>query len=293
MGENYGVKPFVSFEISGAGEHKNCYNTDVPILEYDKYNYEVSESMAIDHVRKYGGIYAVNHPFATKPFKGLKNISEAERLVLFKKMFEEFYKNNAIGATLMEVGFPEGRNFPFKYYTALWDMLGEAGIILSGYGSSDCHRNNIGWFDGNNFATYIGVNSELKYPVDQIEFVNAMKEGRMYTADPTKIKGKIEFKTEDGFEMGSIINSKEKDEVKLIFKGECMEPGWKFRLISNGVEICSKEITESGFNYESILKSSSNSVDFQRVEIYDETGRCILLTNPIYIVSSDNIRRNV
>ena len=34
VGERYGIKPFVTTEISGAGQHKNCFSTFVPVLDY-------------------------------------------------------------------------------------------------------------------------------------------------------------------------------------------------------------------------------------------------------------------
>ncbi|MBE7020978.1 MAG: hypothetical protein E7411_06070 [Ruminococcaceae bacterium] len=281
-GEYYGVTPFVSFEISGAGEHKNCFSTKVPVIDYYEYDYNVSEKEAIDHTLKYDGIFALNHPFETKPFKGKGNLPEEEKIKMFQDLYEEFYKNDTYGASLIEVGYPEGRNFPFEYYTFLWDALSLSGHFLAGYGCNDCHRNNKGWFDGNNFAAYIGVDSSLEHPVSVDEFISAMKERRMYTADPVKIKGEIKFETASGEQMGSILNKKE--EI-INFYAENTLPGWEFRLINNGVEAYREKIKGNTYSHTSCLKSSDKPVDFQRAELYDEDGRCILLTNPIYLTA--------
>ena len=261
VGKNYNVTPFVSFEISGAGEHKNCFSTKVPVIDYHKYDYIVDEKDAIDHTLKHGGIFALNHPFAIKALKGKEGIPEPEKIGVFKSLYSEFFKNDTLGASLIEIGYPEGRNFPFEYYLYLWDVLSLSGHFLAGYGCSDCHRNNIGWFDGNNFAAYIGIDSSLNHPVSEEPFIDAMKERRMYTADPVKIKGEIKFETSDGSQMGSILD---KDEVTINFFAENTTPGWEFRLIENGVEIYREKITENIYSQTGALKSTRNLVDFMR-----------------------------
>ena len=51
IGARYGVKPFVTSEISGAGQHKNCFSTSVPIIDYHARDYKVSEKEAVDHFK--------------------------------------------------------------------------------------------------------------------------------------------------------------------------------------------------------------------------------------------------
>lgn len=288
-GKRYNVKPFVSFEISGAGEHKNCFSTSVPVIEYYKKDYQVSEAEAIEHTQKHGGIFALNHPFASARIKKLNKelggLDEVTQKSLFDDMYNEFVSNNALGATLMEVGFPDGRRFAFEDYLKLWDMLALDGIFLSGYGGNDCHANNDGWFEGNNFVAYIGVDDNLTYPIDEKHFTDAMKKGRMYTGDPTAIKGKVCFETENGTQMGSVIVAEESDSVKIKFSADNTNKGWQFRLVENGKVIENSTINEKCFEYESTLKLNGNKVAFQRAELYNEEGKCILITNPIYMVN--------
>ena len=288
-GKRYKVKPFVSFEISGAGEHKNCFSTAVPVIEYHKNNYQMAESDAIEHMKKYGGIFAINHPFATSHIKKLSKemgeLDDATKKQLFDHMYNEFVNNNALGATLMEVGFPEGRRFSFEDYLKLWDMLALGGVFLSGYGANDCHANNDGWFDGNNFVAYIGVDDSLTYPVDVKYFTDAMKKGRMYTGDPTAIKGRVGFETDKGDQMGSVVVADETESVKIKFSAEDTKIGWQFRIVENGKVVESAKIDKTKFEFDSVLKLNGNNVSFKRAEIYDENGRCILLTNPIYMTS--------
>ena len=283
VGCHYGVKPFVSFEVSAAGEHKNCYG-NVPLIEYHNHNYCVTEAEAIEYIENHKGIFAINHPFAGTKFKRIGECTDEKYRVLFHEFLEEIAKSKALGATLMEVGFPLGRIFPFEYYLKLWDMLSLKGIFVTGYGASDCHRNNEGWFDGNNFVAYIGVDSELSHPIEAGAFTDAMKKGRVYTGNPVKLKGTIEFKTTDGYEMGSVLVGKNK--VEICFSAKNISPGWELRLVENGRTIHSQKIETQNFEYTSVLELNEENVVFHRAELWDEEGRCVMLTNPIYIASS-------
>ena len=204
------------------------------------------------------------------------------------KMQAELVANRAYGATLMEVGFPEGRNgFSLEEYTRLWDMLAISGLILTGYGCNDSHRDNKDWFSGNNFATFVGVSSELTHPIAEEAFTDAMKKGRIYTGDPVSLQGKVDFRTEDGYPMGSVFLSEDTKEVPILFTAEQTCPGWTFRLIENGNVAETVKIAEENFSYKSVLEIQKATVNFQRAELWDESGRCVMLTNPIYLINTD------
>ena len=285
-GRQYGITPFVSFEVSAAGEHKNCFTTSVPTIDYRAKNYSVPVWEATEHIKNHGGIFAFNHPFAIGPLKK-KVFSPVERMQILAKMLAELIANRAYGASLLEVGFPEGRNgFSLEEYVRLWDMLAVSGLFLTGYGCSDCHRDNTGWFAGNNFAAYIGVPSALTHPVPEEVFVKAMEKGHVYTGDPTKLRGAVDFRTEGGHPMGSVFLSEDQEQVSILFSAENTRPGWRFRLMENGLEVYSEEITGDSYSHHSQLCLGATTVNFQRAELWDETGRCILLTNPIYLINT-------
>ena len=283
----YGVSPFVAFEVSDAGEHKNCFTTSVPTIDYRKYKYRPNVYDAVSHIKKHGGIFAINHPFKISMLKR-KTFDEIERLKILAKMQAELTANKAYGADLIEVGFPMGNNgFSINDYLLLWDMLSHAGLFLCGYGDNDSHRNDINWFGGNNFAAYIGVDTNLKHPIDESYFTEALKKGRVYTANPVKINGRISFNTKQGHQQGSVFDTKTISEVPIEFRAENTTPGWSFRLIENGHVIHTEKITGTEFTYSSVLSEYETSISFQRAELYDENGICILLTNPIYLVNTD------
>lgn len=285
VGNRYGVTPFVSFEISDAGEHKNCFSTCVPTIDYAEQNFEVSNMDAVKHIKKHGGIFAINHPLAIQALKR-QNFSETQRSQTVAKMAACLLSNHAYGAHLIEVGFPCGRNgFSLEEYVMLWDLLSMGGLFLCGYGSSDSHRNNDGWFSGNNFATYLAAPQNLPHPISEKVFTHSMKRGMAYTGNPVKINGEVRFETTDGYQMGTIFKAEEASEVEIEFFMEHTEPGWQFRLIETGLVTVAETLPSGSFSHRSVLCAGKTTVSFQRAEVYDETGKCILLTNPIYVVN--------
>ena len=105
IGAKYGVKPFVTTEISGAGQHKNCFSTAVPVIDYEKLGYAVTQKQAIDHVKAYGGIFSYNHPFSSSK-RSLPPPEEIPALVA--RIAAGLTASRVYGASLMEVGFTEG-----------------------------------------------------------------------------------------------------------------------------------------------------------------------------------------
>lgn len=288
IGKKYGVKPFVTSEISAAGPHKNVFDTAVPIINYKELGRKVTHEEAINHVKKHNGIFSYNHPF--EKYKRTKLTTEEISLAVEREA-ELLIKNSVWGATCMEVGFTEGRDgFRLKHYLKLWDMLSLAGVFITGYGDSDSHNSRQGWFSGNNFAAWTAAPSNIPFPVPESKFIKSLKAGRVYTGDPTFIKLPINF-TADNLPMGAVIYTDSKAPQKMSFSAIAPDKSWEICVINNG-EVLYKhtlgDITDKdgnlNFNFEI---APLLPVSFARVELYNADGRCILLTNPIYLVKKD------
>lgn len=292
VGRLYDVTPFVAFEFSRT-EHKNCFSTFVPTLNLAEMNWQVSNRVVADHVKKHNGIFAINHPLAISLLKR-KEFDPLQRNFVVARSAATLLSCDAYGATLVEVGYPMGRNgFDLQAYLMHWDLLTSGGLFLTGYGCNDCHRNNENWFEGNNFATWIGVDAGLQHPVSESAFIEALQKGRVYTGDPVKIKGLVSFETADGYQQGTVFTTDKFSEITVCFRALNLKPGWRFRLVENGHEVYSEEIKETAYSHKSVLGASPAAVSFQRAELYDIDGRCILLTNPIYLVRPEEISREI
>jgi len=285
IGARYGVKPFLTAEISGAGYHKNYYSEDVPVINYAARGYDVTEAEAIAHVQRYGGIYSFNHPFNNGKYR-YTTYSGEDLWRVVEREAAALTASRVYGAALLEVGFPEGRgkSFSLKEYLRLWDILSLNGVFVTGCGDSDSHDSSMGWFEGNNFATWIAAEQSLKFPISDGEFIESMKAGRAYMGDPIWLKGEVEFTSE--VPMGAIIPVENRDKMSrtMTFQAKEVKKGWRIHVVADGELAAEYVAAEDGDFCCSFSVEPLRTVSFARVEMYNADGRCILLTNPIYLV---------
>lgn len=286
IGEKYGVKPFVTTEISGAGQHKNVFSTNVPVIDYEKLGYSVSEWDAVNHVKKHGGIFAYNHPFENNKFKKLTNLSEDEIRHYVINEAAYLISTKVYGADLMEVGFTEGRRcFGLSEHLRLWDTLSLAGIFITGYGDSDSHKNDRSWYNDNNFASWIGVDDTIAYPVPEEELIRSMKAGNVYMGDPVFLKFGVRFECGDAV-MGQVVSSS-CETHNLRFSITPPSADFKVKVIADG-KLLKEETARADEAYSlEIVYEQEYPLGFVRVEMYNEDGRCIMLTNPIYFANKN------
>ena len=160
VGRKWGCTPFVTFEVSAAGHHKNSYSTRVPVIDYASLGYKVTAEYAVEHIKKHGGVFSYNHPFTEWKNAHLSD-KEKERVV--DECIDDFTETRLLGAKIMEVGFPYPKeDFHTQHYLRLWDGLSLRGFFITGDGDSDNHHAvEDGWLFGNNFATWVGISDGL------------------------------------------------------------------------------------------------------------------------------------
>lgn len=278
IGKKYGVVPFVTAEIS-AGGHKNCFSTDTPIFKYGDTETPVTNEDSCREMLSRGQVFSINHPFVhlkkSDP-KATDYDAECDAVV------ERLAENNAYGASLLEVGFPFGRFAPYTTHTRLWDSLALRGVILTGHGASDSHMMTEAWFSGNNFAAFIGVDSQIE-PTES-DFAAAMKAGALYAANPLMIKGDVSFIADGSREMGSVSIVPSGTASRVSLSLEITNHNWKVAWVVNGKRVRLDPTTRTGYYGEYNL-TTTGGIDFVRAEVYDYFGTLLLMTNPIYFVS--------
>jgi len=271
LSERYGVTVHVGREISTSGQHRNVFGSWIPILDRNAKPEGYSDDETAVYVKSHGGAFSLNHPFSK--WKRQK-LTEEDRKQVVRSVMESYKESRCHGADLMEVGFPEGRHgFSLKDYLKLWDGLSCAGIVIAGIGVSDSHNNRSGWESGNNFVNWI--RSET---TEEGDLVRGLLSGDIYMGDPTLFKGELEFVTTEGHRMGQTVVGKEHSKVR--FRMTSCRTGWKVSWIVNGVREKVLKVQDEVFDFQGVV--SIQDFGFTRFEVYDEGGRCILLTNPIY-----------
>ena len=281
IGKKYGIKPFVTTEMSGCGQHKNCFSSFVPVINYCERGYNMTEEEAAEYLRSYGAVFSYNHPFEAKRYKRKAfTREEIERIIEYET--ETLANNRVYAATCMEVGFPVGRGlFSLADYLRLWDNLALRGVFVTGDGDSDSHYSDRSWFDANNFATWIAADDSLDFPISEQTFNASLLSGNCYMGDPVRIKGDVDFHAGE-FSMGAVIRTYDSDYTVTLSLSD-VKGGQTVRFIKDGAPFLTD--TVYGLSYlRSITVTPDKSISFVRAELYDTDGRCIMLTNPIYFV---------
>ena len=278
IGKRYGVTPFVTAEIT-AGGHKNCFSTNPPIFTYGNPAHKVSNAEACAVMSERGQVFSINHPFVYLSDENPVTVDyDAECDSLVEKLAE----SGAYGASLLEVGFPFGRYAPLSAHLRLWDKLALRGVLLTGYGATDSHMMTEGWFSGNNFANFIGVNTNSEPTED--DFAASMRAGMLYAANPLVIKGEVSFVADGCREMGSLSVLPRGASSRVAFSLGISNHNWKVAWIVNGERVRLDDATRMGYYGEYEL-TTSGDVDFIRTEVYDYFGNLLLMTNPIYFTA--------
>lgn len=272
--EKWGVTAFVGFEITGAGNHKNCFSTKVPVMDYERLDYKVSNEKAIEHVKKYGGIFSWNHPFTR--YRQLEDKEEA-----FETLATELIRSRVYGASVIEVGFPMGRDgFETRDYFRLWDRLSESGIIITGNGDSDNHHAVADrWTEGNNFCSFAGL-YENESPTEK-NFIKAFARGSLWAGNPVVIQN-LSFSAGEK-PQGSVIQG---EQVCVEFTATDIKSSGYAVCITNGEAVKRVPIEKGKVSGKWIL-SREKEYDFARVEIYNDEDVLIAFSNPIYLVSDN------
>jgi hypothetical protein len=261
--------------------HKNLFSTTIPIIDYDKRDFSVTHEEACRYAVEQGGVFSLNHPLSK--FKRV-DLSTVDIDLEVEKLGRYFRDNACFGAKLIEVGFPFGRYLPLSQHLRLWDMLSLEGHFLTGYGCNDAHSIKSGWYSHNNFAAFFGVDKDI-IPTEK-EIVEAMRVGRAYTADPVKVTGNISFATDSGIPMGAVVSLYAEQTRRVSFRADALKSGMKIRWIVNG-NVAGEKLVDADSVSDEIEIASSLAVNFARVELYNDDGQLILLTNPIYFVRED------
>ena len=296
IGEKYGIKPFVTFEVSMAGEHKNCYSTHVPIVDYTKYDHPLSEREAADYLLAHGAVFSYNHPFLHAVLRKKEGITDDDLEIAVRHTAADLIATRAYGASVIEIGFPEGRgkDFTLKHHLALWDIISAAGMFITGIGDSDSHSSKVDWFSGNNFAVWVAADADITFPVTEEQFTESIKAGRVFTADPVQFGGRAELTCGD-LPMGAVIPVTDKSKSnphRFTFRADNLKAGMRVCIIADG-ELYSEHVAKDGEFECTYELAPIHTVSFTRVEIWAEEGRCILLTNPIYMVNTDNFTGDI
>ena len=271
--KEYGVINYVGQELS-YGAHMNPLGERVPMIDYVKHPAGLNARETSDFVHANGGVLSLNHIFGTsRPPAGLDPKDPASVRAFEDARIRELIESRVHGADILEVGYPT-RVLPMSSFLRVWDALSAAGVDVVGNGISDTHGSVAGWYDGNNFVSWVWARS-----ASMADIVDGFRRGDVYFGDPARFKGSLTLTSNDGHRMGSVVITK-KPEHAVRVRIEGLPAGARVRMVVDGKP--GPDETSQGTLFEKELQVSTTARAFARVEAYTAEGRPLVFSNPIY-----------
>jgi hypothetical protein len=272
----YGVINYVGQELSFAA-HMNPLGERVPMIDHVKHPAGLTARETSEFVHANGGILSLNHIFGTNRPPPELNPADPDSVRRFEDArIRDLTESRVYGADILEVGYPT-RVLPMKSFLRVWDALSAAGIDVVGNGISDTHGSVAGWYNGNNFVSWVWTRS-----ASMADIVDGFRRGDVYFGDPVQFKGSLMLTTDDGHRMGSVVVTK-KPEHRVNVKIEGLPAGARVRVVTNGQ--AGADEAPGAPLFEKQLRLDTSVPAFLRVEAYTAEGRPLVFSNPIYFRS--------
>lgn len=269
----YTPRHLVGSEISLFGStHLNAFGSWVPLTPYAEHD-EWSLAEVVDFVHGYGGVVSYNHMFGTS----MPDPPEEERAALVVEQIEALGAAGVYGCDLLEVGYRR-RTGLLEDFLAVWDALGEDGVVITGIGANDLHGQ-VSWRDWQNrFVTWIPVGQEVEE-----ELLRNLARGAVWFGDPVAFadpKVSATLLTAGGASMGQVVVGADTAQ-QVTFGVSYVGDGWTVRLLEDGIPTETWVAPAAG-PYEVSTAIDPVGGNVVRFDVHTAEGQPALFTNPIY-----------
>ena len=270
--KEYGVINYVGQELSYQA-HMNPLGERVPMIDYVKHPAGLTARETSDFVHANDGVLSLNHIFGTnRAPAGFDPTNPDSVRALEDLRIRELTEHRVYGADILEVGYPT-RVLPMSSFLRVWDALSAAGVDVVGNGISDTHSSTGGWYDGNNFISWVWARS-----ASMADIVDAFRRGDVFFGDPVRFKGRLTLTTDDGHRMGAVVvTAKPQHQVNV--RIEDLPTGARVRIVTNG-QAGPDEASPAPLFERQVRVDALPA--FVRVEAYASDGRPLVFSNPIY-----------
>ena len=247
--------------------HMNAFLPRAELPDFELYPGGMSPREIVDWVHARQGVVSYNHVFGTP-------IITETRTRLQDQGRAMAVDNRIFGADLLEVGYPQ-RVEPLVAHLGVWDELSASRVFLTAIGSSDSHDQEEGWFDGNNFITWIWARSPQAE-----DLIDGLRRGRAFLGDPNRFQGTLDLASSGGHHMGRVIyTDRTEEDVRLRLTG--VPEGVELRWIVDGSETGRQPL--SAGDSETAHRVALDGYRFVRAELW-QGERGLAFSNCLYFV---------
>lgn len=234
-----------------------------------------------------GGIASYNHPFGSAS-AGSALATPARQDADRAKVAAGLLRGRALGADLLEVGYPRRGGVTMARHVAAWDACSRNALFLTGNGATDDHTG-TDWRGGvNRFITSAWARS-----TSEADLTAALLAGRAYASDLVDFTGTLDLLLDDQHPMGSVtVGSAATHALAVLLTGP--PAGGAVRILQGRVDYAGTAAPDSNALTVAVLTAASFATGraavlidgsdscYLRAEVADANGRVVALSNPIW-----------
>jgi hypothetical protein len=252
------------------------------------------EHTVVPDIHKAGGLVSYNHPFGYSFTEKLQPKLVQNQLLqaVAATMLPTASAPGALGADLLEVGYPNRQGIDLNHHTALWDIMSRNGVILTGLGSNDDHWGQNWYGMLNNWFTSVWAKS-TSIP----DLLTALASGRAWAASLSGFRGSLDLLVDGSVPMGSVtVSSAGSRRVTAFATG--IPANSSLQLIQGEVDYAGHaDVTPNrkviGHYTPADLASGAvtqqvdtSKASFVRSHILGPSGKTVALSNPVWLLRS-------
>ena len=193
------VGQYQGLEVSLALPHINWYGSGVAVTDYGTVKASqypaFIQSTVIPEIHAAGGLVSFNHPYGVQTLAALPQATQNQRMA---SLASAMLLNGALGADILEVGYPLRSGIDLAHHVGLWDVCSRNALFLTGNGVSDDHVGTDWLRQGNNWIT-----SSWAASAGEADLLGALTAGRAWCASILSYRGALDLLVDGTCPMGS------------------------------------------------------------------------------------------
>ena len=276
-------------EASRSQPHVNWYGGNISLPDYtgvsrSGYSDFLRQSLIPD-IHRAGGLASYNHPFGTGQPPPLSRAEQDDRL---RVKAAELLQNRAVGADILEVGYPLRSGVDLDHHIALWDVCSRNAVFLTGNGVSDDHAG-TDWTARNlDWTTSVWADRN-----DEPSLLAALQAGRAWSGSLSGFRGALDLLVDGSFPMGSATVSRSSSR-RLAVTATDLPVGGTLEVVQGVVDYAGPSIPTASTRVVASttargqatinLKIDTSRSSFTRAQVRDSTGALVALSNPVWLL---------
>jgi len=285
-------------EVSWKLPHMNWFGENIKVVTYNGIGPQeypaFVEHTVVPAIHRAGGLVSYNHPFGFSFGHKLKPKPEQAKALkhVAAKLLPHGGAPAAMGADLLEVGYPNREGIDLNHHVALWDLLSRNGAFITGLGSNDDHWGQNWYGLPNNWFTAVWAKS-TSIP----DLLTAMGSGRAWAASLSGYRGSLDLVVDGSAPMGSVTVSSATSR-KLTAYATHLPPNGALQVIQGAVDyaghndIAPKRRIIGHYTATDLASGTvtqtidTGKASFVRSHVVDAAGKVVALSNPVWLLRS-------